>query len=195
MALAVSIVVLGLGACNQENSNEGDEFFTQEEYEKAIVSYDKFLSSNPTNVRALYNRGRSYEELGKLQLAEKDFLAALNQDTKNIHLLLSLSNLYQKLKNHNSALLYADYAVEVPGAPAMAYFMKARALHQLGNVQEALREYNAAIKMDKDFAQAFYYRGMLYRATDKKTAACSDFNTAISMNHEAARIALEDYCN
>lgn len=187
-------LVLVLGSCSHSGSNKGDELFSQGKYVEAIAAYDSFLASKPRNVKALYNRGRSYEELGDFSKAEKDFLAALNEDSKNIQLLLSLSNIYQKQKNHTSALLYADYAVEVPGAPAMAYFMKGRALHQIGNTQEALREYSAAIKMDKDFGQAYYYRGMLKIATDKKKSGCEDINLAIRLNFTAAQEAADKYC-
>lgn len=187
-------ILLVFGSCSQGGSNKGDELFSQGKYEEAIAAYDSFLASKPRNVKALYNRGRSYEELGDFSKAEKDFLAALNEDSKNIQLLLSLSNIYQKQKNHTSALLYADYAVEVPGAPAMAYFMKGRALHQIGNIQEALREYSAAIKMDKDFGQAYYYRGMLKIATDKKKSGCEDINLAIRLNFTTAQEAADKYC-
>lgn len=187
-------LVLILGSCSQGGSNRGDELFSQGKYEEAIKAYDSFLAAKPKNVKALYNRGRSNEELGNFAQAEKDFLAALDQDSKNIQVMLSLSNIYQKQKNHTNALLYADYAVEVPGAPAMAYFMKGRALHQIGNTQEALREYSAAIKMDKDFGQAYYYRGMLKIATDKKKSGCEDIGLAIRLNVAIAEDARDRYC-
>ena len=187
-------IVLFLGSCSQGGSSKGDVLFSEGKYEEAIAEYNSVLASKPKNVKALYNRGRSYEELGNFPQAEKDFLAALNEDNKNIQVLLSLSNIYQKQKNHSSALLYADYAVEVPGAPAMAYFMKGRALHQVGNTQEALREYSAAIKMDKDFGQAYYYRGMLKIATDKKKSGCEDINLALRLNFTTAQEAADKYC-
>lgn len=179
----------------ESSSNEGDDLFAAEKYEEAINAYDKFLSTNPRNIKALYNRGRSYEELGNFELAEKDFITALDNDSKNVQVMLSLSNLFQKQKNHSSALLYADRAVETPGAPAMAYFMKARALHQLGNTDEALKEYSAAIKMETDFGQAYYNRGLLKLATNKKSSGCEDLTMAMKLNYAAATEAKEKYCN
>ncbi|WP_194974623.1 tetratricopeptide repeat protein [Aquiflexum lacus] len=187
-------MMLMMSSCSQGGSNRGDELFSEGKYEEAIKAYDSFLAAKPKNFKALYNRGRSYEELGNFPQAEKDFLAALSQDRKNIQVMLSLSNIYQKQKNHSSALLYADYAVEVPGAPAMAYFMKGRALHQIGNTQEAMREYSAAIKMDKDFGQAYYYRGMLKIATDKKISGCEDLALATRLNIAIAQEASDKYC-
>jgi tetratricopeptide (TPR) repeat protein len=188
------IGILFLVSCSGGNSNKGDELFSKGDFEAAIVAYDDFLSSKPRNVKALYNRGRANEELGNFEKAEKDFLLALEQDPKNTQVLLSLSNIYQKQKKHNNALLYAEYAVEIPGAPAMAYFMKGRALHQLGNTIEAFKEYSAAIKMDKDFGMAYYYRGMLKIATDRKKSGCDDIRVAIKLNFTEAQEVLDKYC-
>lgn len=188
-------VMLIFSACSSESqSQKGDVLFKKGDYDAAIAAYSTFLETNPRNVKALYNRGRSYEELGKFPEAEKDFLEALNLDKRNTQVMLSLSNLYQKQKNHTNALLYADYAVETPGAPAMAYFMKGRALHQLGNTGEAMKDYSTAIKMDKDFAEAYFYRGMLKLATNKRKGACEDLTLAGKLNFKEAATALEKYC-
>lgn len=189
------IGIMFLVSCSGGESNKGDSYYTQGDYENAIVAYDTYLSTKPKDFKALYNRGRAYEELGEYEKAEQDFLLALEQDRKNTQILLSLSNVYQKQKKHNNALLYAEYAVEVPGAPAMAYFMKARALHQIGNTDEAYKEYSTAIKMDKDFGMAHYYRGMLKIATDNKRSGCEDLRAAVKLNYEEAQEALNKYCN
>ncbi|UJP64104.1 tetratricopeptide repeat protein [Mongoliitalea daihaiensis] len=192
--LVLSLLVM-LAACSGDTqSQKGDVLFKRGDYEAAIVAYSSFLETKPKNVKALYNRGRAHEELGNFQEAEKDFLDALNLDKRNTQVMLSLSNLYQKQKNHTNALLYADYAVETAGAPAMAYFMKGRALHQLGNTEEALKDYSTAIKMDKDFAEAYFYRGMLKLATDKKKAGCEDLTLASKLNFPEAATAIDKFC-
>lgn len=186
--------LLLLVSCGDNESSQGDTYFGSQQYEEAITAYNRVLENNPTNVKALYNRGRSYEELGNLDEAEKDFKAAFNEDNKNVQVLLSLSNLYQKKKQHEMALQYADYAVQIPGAPATAYFLKGRAYHQLGNTQNALTEYNAAIKMDPKSGQAYYYRGMLKIATNRKSGGCEDLNLAVGLDHAQAKEALEQHC-
>ncbi|EFK94987.1 Tetratricopeptide TPR_2 repeat protein [sediment metagenome] len=183
-----------LSSCSENISNKGDALFSQKQYEEAVVEYDRVLKNNPKYFKGLYNRGRAYEELGEFKKAEKDFLAAFAIDSKNTQVMMSLSNIYQKQKNHTSALLYADYAVQVPGAPAMAYFLKGRALHQIGNTGEAMKEYSAAIQMDKNFGQAYYYRGMLKIATDKKKSGCEDIRASLKLDFKEAQLALEKYC-
>src|SRR5690606_5248202 len=150
-----------LVSCSENNSSQGDQFYNNNRFEEAIEAYSNVLTNNPKNVNALYNRGRSHEELGNLDEAEEDFKSALVHDAKNVQVLMSLSNLYQKKKDNEMALQYANYATEVPGAPAMAFFLKGRAYHLLGNTESAMQEYNTAIKTDEDFGQAYYYRGML----------------------------------
>ncbi|MEX2593284.1 MAG: tetratricopeptide repeat protein [Anditalea sp.] len=181
-------------SCKKSDSDQGDQFYNNKQYEEAIVAFTDFLENNPRNINAIYTRGRSYEELGQLDEAETDFKSALALDDKNVQVLLSLSNLYQKMQKHELALLYADNATEIHGAPAMAFLLKGRAYHQLGNTEEAMKGYNSAIKRNPQFGQAFYYRGMLKLVTDKKQGACGDFKLAIDFNNQQANTALAQYC-
>ncbi|MCF1750948.1 tetratricopeptide repeat protein [Mariniradius sediminis] len=191
---AALIGIMSLVSCSENLSNKGDQLYSEGKFQEAVIEYDNVLKNKPKYVKALYNRGRAYEEMGDFSKAEKDFLAAYAQDTKNTQVLLSLSNIYQKQKNHNSALLYADAATQVPGAPAMAFFMKGRALHQIGSTEDAMKEYSLAIQIDKDFGQAYYYRGMLKIATDRKRSGCEDIRAAIKLDYPDAKPALEKYC-
>jgi len=184
-----------LFSCQSGGYDEAEKQFLEGNYEKAIEIYDQKLSTKPKDSKALYNRGRAYAELGDFENAEQSLIKALELDSRNIQILMSLSNMYQKQKNHTKALMYADQAVELPGAPAMAYFLKGRALHQLGNTQEALKDYSTAIKLDDQFARAFYYRGMLKIATNKKRSGCEDLKTAQRLNFELAKSAIEKHCS
>jgi len=192
--LSIFFIALLLSSCNESSSSKGDVYYNEGQYEEAIVAYASYLENKPNNVKALYNKGRAHEELDEFKKAEESFKLALKQDPKNIQVLLSLSNLYHKNDQPDLALMYADNAVEVSGAPSMAYFLKARSMHRIGNVKEALREYNTAIKMSPKNGQAYYYRGMLYVATEEATKACRDFRDAQENGYEAADEALKNYC-
>lgn len=193
-SIYIFIPLVVLFSCSESDSSQGDQFYSDQQYEEAIAAYSNVLADNPKSVNALYNRGRSHEELGNLDEAEKDFRMALDLDPSNVQVLMSLSNLYQKKKDNEMALQYANYATEVPGAPAMAFFLKGRAYHLLGNSENAMAEYNTAIKLDEDFGQAYYYRGMLKRATNQNRGACADFKLAIALNHPQAEEAADKYC-
>ncbi|QDH80378.1 tetratricopeptide repeat protein [Echinicola soli] len=192
--LGLCICTALFSGCSNKGDSKGDTLFKQGNYKEAIAVYSDKLATKPKDVEALYSRGRAYEELGDLESAKKDFEAGYKQDEKNVKLLLALSNVYQKQGNFDRSLLYAEYATSVAGAPAMAYFLKARALQQIGNTEEAMKEYTAAIEIDDQFGQAYYYRGVLKYATKKQRGACDDFKKASGLGYKAADTALEKYC-
>ena len=181
-------------ACSKPDQSEGDQYFTEGEYNKAAEEYSEKLKFNPTDVRMLYNRGRAHEEQKEFDLAKADYEKALDLDPKNFQVLLSLANLHHEEKNYNNAMLYASRAEEIPGAPAMASFMKARALQQMGLSDEALKSYGIAIKLDKGFGQAYFNRGFLKIALKKEKSACEDFKLARTLEYAGAQDALDKYC-
>jgi tetratricopeptide (TPR) repeat protein len=180
--------------CSQSESSKGDAHFKKGEYEKAEESYSETLKLDPKDVRMLYNRGRAREEQGDFELAKADYEKALISDPNNFQVLLSLANLHFEQKNFNNSLLYSSKAVEIPGAPAMASFHKARALQQLGLSEDALKAYGNAIKLDKDFGQAYLNRGFLKLALKKNKGACEDFKLASLLEYSGAEEALKKHC-
>lgn len=193
-ALLVPVLAATMWACSESKKNSADRHFEKGEFELAVQTYTKDLKLKPTDVRTLYNRGRAYQELGKLDDAKSDYESALNQDPNNFQVLLSLSYVQLEEKNYASALLYATKAQEIPGAPAMASFLKGRALHQLGLPDEALKAYGNAIQIDKDFGQAYFNRGMLKVAMKKNKQACEDFKLAKVLEYPGAQDLFNKYC-
>lgn len=189
----LSLVILFF-ACSEQKVSKGDKFFTDQNFEKAADEYTNELKIYPNEVRILYHRGRAYEELKNFELAKADFERALELDPKNFQVLLSLTNLHHKEKNFTNALLFANRAAEIPGAPAMASFMKGRALHQLGKTEEALKAYGNAIYLDKDFGQAYYNRGLLKIGLKNVKGACEDFQLGSALEYPGSAEAFEKYC-
>lgn len=193
VVLAILISSL-LVSCGEKSQSSGDKFFKNGEFEKAVEEYSSELKFKPNDFRMLYNRGRAYEELANFESAEADFKHALDAEPNNFQVLLSLANLHHKEKNYTNALLYANKAAEIPGAPAMASFMKARALHQLGKPEDALKAYDNAIHLDKEFGQAYYNRGMLKIAMKNVKGACGDLQLASGLEYKGAAEAYTKYC-
>lgn len=183
-----------LFACSGPKSNKADQYFEKGQYELAAQTYTENLKNKPTDIRNLYNRGRAYQEMGNLAKAQSDFEAALNSEPSNFQVLLSLATIQLEQKNFASALLYATKAEEISGAPAMASFLKGRALHQLGMPEDALKAYGNAIQIDREFGQAYFNRGLLKVALDRTKQACEDFTLATSLEYPGAKEALKKYC-
>ena len=50
-----------------------DDYFEQGAYEEAIVAYSDYLSGHEPTTAVLYNRGRSFEEIGQYENALNGF--------------------------------------------------------------------------------------------------------------------------
>ncbi len=181
-------------SCSEKSNSDGDVYFNNGDFEQAIAAYTESLEFKPNDVKILYNRGRAHEEQGNFEEAKDDFEKALSFDANNFQVLLSLANLHHKEKNYTNALLFSNRAAEIPGAPAMASFMKGRALHQLGKRKEALDAYRTAISLDKDFGQAYYNRGLLKVAMKNVGGSCEDFQLARALEYPGASDAYNKYC-
>lgn len=185
-----------LAACSSSPEvNAADEAFAKKNYSAAIEGYSDELKNNPTNIDYLYSRGRAYQETGKSSEAQADFDAALRLDPNNFQVLLSLATVQLDQKSYASALLYATKAEEISGAPAMASFLKGRALHQLGMPEDALKAYGNAIQLDRDFGQAYFNRALLKIALDRTKESCEDLRRAKALNYPGAEDSLKKYCH
>ena len=192
--ILVPVIAGTLFSCSEQKSNPADRHFENGEYELAVQEYSSSLKTKPTDVNMIYNRGRSFQEMGKLADAQADFEKALDLEPSNFQALLSLASIQLEQKSYASALLYATKAEEIPGAPAMASFLKARALHQLGMPEDALKAYGNAIQIDKDFGQAYLNRGLLKVALERNKQACDDFRLAMALEYPGAEESFEKYC-
>lgn len=193
-ALIVSVIAASMWACSETKKDPGDSYFEKAEYELAVQTYTENLKLKPTDVTLLYNRGRAFQEMGDLNKARVDFESALAYDPNNFQVLLSLAAVQLEEKNYASALLYSTKAEETSGAPAMASFLKGRALHQLGLPEDALKAYGRAIQIDKDFGQAYLNRGLLKVAMNRNKQACEDFKLASVLEYPGAEESYNKYC-
>lgn len=194
-AILACLITISAWSCSEKKTSSGDVYFNQGEYAKAADEYSENLKYNPNDVRMLYNRGRALEEQGDLEAAKADYQKALETEPNNFQVLLSLANVNYNQQNYTNALLYSNQAAEISGAPAMASFMKARALQKIGKTDEALKAYNSAIALDKEFGQAYFNRGLLKIAMKNVKGACEDFQLASALEYEGSDEAIAKYCN
>lgn len=189
------LALLALIGCGDvETTNKGDLYFERGEFELAVSSYADLLENDPSNTSFLYNRGRSYEELGIINSATADFDKIVKIDPKHVNALLSLSKISYEKGDYSKAAIHASTVLKHESS-AKAHFLSARAAHQLGYADQALESYNSAISIDKEYGEAFLYRGALKIGKSRPKSACEDFRRAKSLDVEGAESAIKDYCS
>lgn len=193
-----NIVLVGilfvLFSCSGKKTIEGDQFYDQGEYTKALDSYDKFLKVYPRNIKTLYNRARTYEKLGNLDNAEKDLEKLLKLDPKHLLGRITLGDYAFKENDFEGALYQFDLAVSSHKQSSLAYAYRAKANQKLGKSRKALNDYGVSIRLDPGNGMAYLYRGTLFIVQKKKSAACKDFSKAKELGVREADQALAKYC-
>lgn len=193
MRVFVPVILLFTLSCQTRDQN-GEELFESGKFNEAASFYTSYLESKGYNSEIVYNRGRAYEELGKLGKAKTDFNLVLEKDERHLNARLSLARLAYENGNYSRALVLTSKALKYHEKSAPAHFLLARARHQLGQANAALEAYNKSIYLDKEFGEAYLYRGAL-KTTLKIKSACDDFKVAKKMDVEGSEEAVKKYCS
>ena len=100
---------------------------------------------------------------------------------------------YYRLQDYENTIYYAEKVLAVDES-AMAYTLKGKAYQKLGQINEAMAAYNAAISVDREYVDAYISRGSLRVYLKQYDRACADFKIAKSLGAVHADELLERYC-
>lgn len=192
LIIAVAIALL---SCENEDSKMADRFYAQGQYDTAIALYTEYLTLNPEDIKTIYNRGRAYQQLGEHEKAIEDFQHVLKRDPVNVNALLSIAyDYYKRQQDYENTIFYTDKIIATSDGNDDAYVLQGRAYQRLGQIEEALENYNNAIASNEENAEAYLSRGSLYYAVKQNTKACRDFQTASALGSEQAANLRQKYC-
>src|SRR5690606_32288311 len=105
----LSLLMLAfLMGCSENESVKADESYKKGNYKEAIELYNEYLGMYPRHVKSIYNRGRSYEQLGEYDKALQDFEKVIELDPKNTQALQSIGLDYYRKKDYEQAAYYFD---------------------------------------------------------------------------------------
>ena len=126
------------------------ELYNQGKYEEAVVAYDAYLEYHPGDLEVIYHKGRALEALNKFEAAFALFEKVLSMDDRHLLSLQSIGQYYYRKKDYKNAYFYFEKSVHVDGENAYSNYLKGNANQKLGRVKEALKDYSAAINIDKE---------------------------------------------
>lgn len=187
-------VLLTIFSCSGKKTIEGDQYYEQGKYNEALESYNKYLKVYPRNAKTLYNRARTQEKLGNVDLAVNDLDKLLKLDPNHLLGRITLGEIRFKEGDFKKAFYEFDLAVMSHKQNSLPYAYRAKANQMLGNVSKAKNDYGVSIRLDDSNGMAYLYRGTLYISQKKKAAACKDFKKAEELGVVEAEIALKKYC-
>ena len=172
----------------QKNNNSalmvelGDIYSYIKNDQEALLWYNKALSHNQGNIKALEKIVRHFEarkELNKALDAVNNYLNT-HSDNSNIHLLAS--NLYIQNRQYDKAMSEMEFALKHTRNKPSVLFKQAKMYTYLGKVDLAKKSLTHAIFLDKNQREAYQLLIQLYsqdNETEKAIALLSqlDANT------------------
>jgi tetratricopeptide (TPR) repeat protein len=142
-------------------TNRGMAFLVRGDVDKALADLNKAVEHDPTYAPALTDRGTAYDNKGDHARAIADFDAALKLDPKLPDALTGRCAARAEAGTDlPQALADCDQSLAIRDKDAGTLNSRAFAFLRLGKLDEALSDYNAALKINPRLASALYGRGL-----------------------------------
>ena len=169
-----------------EKFANASDFYAKKDYNKALNTY---LSINPPTEESLIGAAASYQGLNQPQSAIDFYKKALVINPSNKDIPYYLAVLYSDVKDWKNSKTYAEKALVLnsqnkDASDLLAYvnselsnelLTSAISLFEGGKYDQSLSALNKLLAEDKTNAYAYYYRGMIYDAKNKRNDAINDY--------------------
>ncbi|MBD2449255.1 tetratricopeptide repeat protein [Nostoc sp. FACHB-152] len=151
--------------------------------QKAEEDCNKAIDINPKYGDAYLNRANARRNLGNKNGALNDLSELINIALSDPQAYINRGVLYiEQFKDYDKAIADFNQALQLasnkPEIAAVAYDGRGNALAAQQKLNAALDDFNKAIENKKDFAQAYFNRGLIHVQLDNKQQAIEDFQRA-----------------
>jgi S1-C subfamily serine protease len=176
-ALLVALVVNAPPATAEANRD-----CASDNHELAIRACTRLISQNPRNATAYYNRGISYRQTGRIDLAFADYTRAIEINPNYFEAYNNRGNIYMARKDNRRALQEFDRAVKINPTYAVAHNNRGEAFENMNQLEDAMAAYSRAIELNPRYARAYANRGDIWRKMGERENAIADYRHALALD-------------
>jgi len=131
------------------------------EPDKAMIYVNRVLKENQYLPRPYYVKGKIYESLGNMKLAESSYQTAIEMDANYYAAMIQLGLIYARQQN-DLAITYYDAALEIYPESMEAVRNKGLYLHFANKPLEARIYFYKMLEIDSTFEEAYFNIGNTY---------------------------------
>jgi tetratricopeptide (TPR) repeat protein len=131
--------------------------------------YDQAIKYFKRTAQYGFNPGSSYSQIISAYQLKGDTLTsvsimkeAFNKYPEDQSILVHLINYYLTTGKTEDAIVHLDKAIAKDKDNPSFYLAKGKALDKMGKQDDAIKEYEAAIRVKADYAEAYYNIGVIY---------------------------------
>lgn len=142
----------------------------------------QLIALNPNEAVYYFVLGKTYEELGELDLAERALTNTLDLNPQDNELVRALTQYYLDNEQVDKALLFINDAVISDSLKAENQFLLAKVASKKGDYSAALEHYNNALKdADGEMVDALLNRGVILKKLGQLEEAEASYLKAIDL--------------
>ncbi len=147
--------------------------------EEDISIFTNVSDKDPSNGNYYYYLGRCYELQGQPLTAIKNYLQAIEHETKfKTNALINMSNNYRLVNNYDKAEYYAKETIKINPKFLLGHYHLAYSYFMRNRYTEAIYEYEQTLNIDPKFFAAYKELGDLYTIIGEKKKAVENFEMA-----------------
>ncbi len=155
--------------------------------ETAFADFQKAVSIDASNWRALHNRGVSYAMQSKIKEAGADFDKVIELKPQFPNVFFNRGELKSSQGEFRPAIADYDQALRLKANDAPSLVGRGYAYYQLADYSRAIQDYTRAITADDAFAMAYVLRADAYADLNRWNDAANDLRAAIRIAPDYGR--------
>jgi tetratricopeptide (TPR) repeat protein len=165
-----------------EYLEKANQFFSEENYEKAQLEYKNALQIDPKDIEARYQLGLVLEKRGQWKPAMSQYRAVLQQDENHAGANIHVGQIYLLSGDDEHALTSAETALASEPENPAALSLRGAAKAKAGDMAGAFSDGLAALKIKPDHKEATALLATLHLAKKDPVKALEIVNQGIEKN-------------
>lgn len=162
----------------------GSFYINQGEYSKAIDDFSALLEQDPQNLLAIFN-------LANARMFMYDYIESVDDKTPKV---VGVQTAEHRKVDYTLVLEGYRKCLELDPDFVFALFNMANVYTKSREIDKAIETYTQVIRRDKDLAEAYFNRGLLYVYTGQKALANADLSKAGELGIINAYNVIKRYC-
>lgn len=180
--------------------NEGNEYYENEDYSKAIFSYSKYLENEPDDTDVIFMRALAKSEIDDRYGAISDYDKILSMEGKVTPERYKFSTVYNnkayclvELGSYKAALPLVEKALQLDKTEWFIWDTRAEILLNLGQLDKCISDCTKAINIEPN-GNSYLVRGLARIKKGEKTKGCQDLSKAGELGETIAYQKIKENC-
>jgi tetratricopeptide (TPR) repeat protein len=183
--LAGLLGLLALASCGETADSliqRGLDRLEAGDYDEVVLSFEKALELEPDDVETLNKLGLAHYKLVQLEQAIEAYTKALAIEPDNVDVMTNLGAAYYRfgqldnaIEIYNKAIAIAPDDAGIRSNLAAAYFQKYQPEGPTDYLDLALEQWDKALELQPDLAEAYYGRGAVFLVLKRADEAIAAF--------------------